>query len=252
MRPGSTMCTLTIDTPRVIVRPSDNQMVWRWDNADPFGNTSPNNNPAGLGQFVYNPRFPGQLYDAETGTYYNINRNYDPALGRYVQSDPIELAGGLNTYSYVFDEPLSFRDIRGLAAGPINSGGTWYSPPAPLSPTTGYAVCDGSGLGGGMEPQLPILTPIDGYCVGDCLAAHEQSHINDFRKINPTICAGVPRGWRPSFPSTPINNGSERNAYDAERNCLLAKLLSLPDCDICRQIIEKYLGDIPGFRKQYE
>jgi hypothetical protein len=40
----------------VITRPSDNQVVWRWDGADPFGNTAPNQNPAGLGVFVYNER----------------------------------------------------------------------------------------------------------------------------------------------------------------------------------------------------
>jgi RHS repeat-associated protein len=78
-----------INTPRVITRATDNQMVWRWDNADPFGVAQPNENPAGLGNFRYNPRFPGQLYDAETGLYYNYYRHYDPKTGTYTQSDPI-------------------------------------------------------------------------------------------------------------------------------------------------------------------
>jgi uncharacterized protein RhaS with RHS repeats len=55
-----------IDTPRIIIRPSDNQMVWRWDAAEPFGNATPNENPSGLGAFSYNSRFPGQLYDKES------------------------------------------------------------------------------------------------------------------------------------------------------------------------------------------
>ena len=50
-----------LNTPRVITRATDNQMVWRWDQADPFGITPPNENPSGLGTFKYNPRFPGQL-----------------------------------------------------------------------------------------------------------------------------------------------------------------------------------------------
>src|SRR6202041_1073968 len=55
-----------LGTPRKITRPSDNGLMWRWD-PDTFGNLPPNTNPAGLGTFTYNLRFPGQYYDAETG-----------------------------------------------------------------------------------------------------------------------------------------------------------------------------------------
>ncbi|MDD2721392.1 MAG: RHS domain-containing protein [Gallionella sp.] len=102
-----------LDTPRQITDTQGN-VVWRWDNQDPFGNNIPNENPNGAGQFSFHLRFPGQYADKETNTYYNINRDYDSALGRYVESDPIGLAGGINTYAYVRSNPLSRTDPLGL------------------------------------------------------------------------------------------------------------------------------------------
>jgi len=105
-----------LNTPRVITRSSDNQMVWRWDNADPFGVIQPNQNPSGLSVFTYNPRFPGQLYDAETGLYYNNHRYYSPGTGTYAESDPIGLQGGINTYAYVNGNPVNLTDPTGQFA----------------------------------------------------------------------------------------------------------------------------------------
>ncbi len=59
-------------------------------------------------------RHPGQYYDTEVGTFYNYFRDYDPATGRYLQSDPIGLQGGLNTYGYVGGSPLRFINSKGL------------------------------------------------------------------------------------------------------------------------------------------
>ena len=61
-----------------------------------------------------NLRFPGQYYDQETNSHYNLFRDYKPNQGRYVQSDPIGTDGGINFYVYVNNKPLHSTDTRGL------------------------------------------------------------------------------------------------------------------------------------------
>ncbi|MBI3730906.1 MAG: hypothetical protein HY254_21555 [Burkholderiales bacterium] len=106
-----------LNTPRVITDNTGTE-VWRWDSA-PFGETLPNEQPQNnVSKFVWNQRFPGQYYDEETGLHYNYFRDYDPQSGRYVQSDPIGLRGGINTYGYVAGNPIRFSDRFGLACPP--------------------------------------------------------------------------------------------------------------------------------------
>jgi RHS repeat-associated protein len=102
-----------LNTPRAITA-TNNSLVWRWDNGDPFGAAAPDQNPAGMGIFEYNLRFPGQIADRETYLVHNGARDYDAMGGRYMQSDPIGLAGGINTYSYALNNPIRYTDPTGL------------------------------------------------------------------------------------------------------------------------------------------
>lgn len=113
-----------LDTPRRVTRPSDNKVMWQWE-SEPFGNSLPDQNPQGAGPFAYNLRFPGQVYDGETGLSYNYFRDYDPGTGRYVEADPIGLAGGsMSLYTYVDNAPTMYVDPLGLYTEIIQWGRT--------------------------------------------------------------------------------------------------------------------------------
>jgi RHS repeat-associated protein len=98
-----------VNRPQKLTDVSDNIV---WDGVfDPFGNVW---SIAGSETMLL--MFPGQYYDSETQLSQNWHRDYDPTIGRYVQSDPIGLWGGINTYAYVGNNPLRYLDPNGMAA----------------------------------------------------------------------------------------------------------------------------------------
>jgi RHS repeat-associated protein len=112
-----------LGTPRAITD-SAGTAIWRWDQvagstttggSAVFGQGAANTDPDGNGTHVtFNPRFPGQYLDAESGLHYNYFRDYEPGTGRYVQSDPIGLAGSIATYEYAAQDPVNSSDEHGL------------------------------------------------------------------------------------------------------------------------------------------
>ena len=179
-----------LGTPRAITRPSDNAVVWEWANSEPFGNNGPNESPSALGTFTYNLRFPGQYFDTETGTHYNRFRDYDPGVGRYIESDPIGLGGGINTFGYVQGNPLILSDPAGLATYqctrrlnnvPFRVGPLYHQYVCIGNPKDGY-TCGGIGPSGSMfdspsvlekdsmRPDLCEKTQDDDTCVEECIA----------------------------------------------------------------------------------
>ena len=108
-----------LNTPKAIADNSG-KVVWRWD-SEAFGSTLANEDPDKDGKtFTYNLRFPGQYYDQSTGLHYNGFRDYDPKTGRYIESDPIGLAGGVNTFGYVGGNPVGSVDGEGLVGYTLN------------------------------------------------------------------------------------------------------------------------------------
>ena len=95
------------DTPQVLTD-SQQKVVWTTQTY-PFGKQNHS------GSIAFNLRYPGQYFDEETGLHYNGHRYYDQNTGRYITSDPIGLAGGVNTYAYVGNDPLGRIDPLGLS-----------------------------------------------------------------------------------------------------------------------------------------
>jgi RHS repeat-associated protein len=110
--PGGTNGTLyyvhsdRLNTPQLVTNSSQTS-VWG-TTYQPYGTT-----PSIVSGITQNLRLPGQNIDAETGFYYNLNRDYMPNIGRYLETDPIGLGGGLNTYAYGKNNPLKFTDRSG-------------------------------------------------------------------------------------------------------------------------------------------
>lgn len=96
-----------LGTPQVLTD-SAGTTVWQ-GSYSPFGEATETTDTV-----EQNIRFPGQYFEEETGLHYNYFRDYDPATGRYIESDPIGLGGGINTFGYVGGRPISRVDPRGL------------------------------------------------------------------------------------------------------------------------------------------
>ncbi|WP_260477038.1 RHS repeat-associated core domain-containing protein, partial [Stenotrophomonas sp. 278] len=105
-----------LGTPRVVIDPMRNLSIWEWSSkSEVFGNQAPNSDPDGDGvAFELALRFPGQQATDASGLYYNYQREYDPAVGRYSQSDPIGLRGGISSYGYAHSNPIGRLDPLGL------------------------------------------------------------------------------------------------------------------------------------------
>ncbi len=105
-----------LGSPRAVVDPQRDKAMWSWSLlGEAFGNGNPSADADQDGVDIsFALRFPGQRKDDASGLTYNYLRDYDAAIGRYLQSDPIGLAGGSSSYGYVGGDPANSSDPYGL------------------------------------------------------------------------------------------------------------------------------------------
>jgi len=206
--------------------------VWAWA-PDAFGNGSPS------GAATVNLRMPGQFYDAESSLFYNWNRYYNPATGRYISSDPIGLEGGINTFLYVDASPVMMIDSEGLNAGEMTLGmaraactlnptscGTFL---AAASPVLATAAVGGTALYGGYKAGQLAAEGI-AWCInemaradeGTCSCQHRDVHTSGGQSCQTLretdVCGGPYKGTGSNSASCQAD--ARENAPQACRGCL--------------------------------
>ena len=211
----------------VAVTDNRNTVVWRWD-PRPFGDSVAEDDPDGDGvRFTLNLRFPGQYFDAETGLHYNYFRDYDPSTGRYIESDPIGLAGGLNTFAYALSNPISFSDRFGLLVD------AYYDSTSGTVMVGAYEILEQA-----RNPESFRLDPIDnnprndvhdpsgrdrfrlhepGNTVG-CIAAEDRNEWDDIRDLinntrTDTVMDNAIPWWAPWRSPAPITRYGHLYVY---------------------------------------
>ncbi len=189
---------------------------------DSFGN--PTNS-----SFPTRYQFTGREFDNLTGLHYYRARFYDPNLGRFTSEDPIGFGGGdINLYAYVRNQPLWFRDPRGLQPGADVLG----------NPNTWRAVGAAAAVAGAFAPPVAVAAVgaaaiYGAWQVGDTIARHPSNPLSRpwvspdvIRPPSPQAsnkqptCQPAPKlkpfPWTPpfKFPIGPIGNGDDDDDWE--------------------------------------
>lgn len=147
-----------------VVTNTSGAVVWRARNLAYHREQTVNHSGFGsLGFGSLGLSFPGQYLDAESGMADNWHRVYDPSSGRYTQSDPIGLEGGLNTYLYANANPLMCIDPYGLFG--------WADMPTLPQPVVNFSAGLGDGLLLGTGEHLRDLAGVDSG-VDECATSY--------------------------------------------------------------------------------
>ena len=165
-----------LNTPRRLIQ-TDGKVAWQWVTSA-FGEVppttgktrfvSPKVNPATTGTTTlanFDLRYPGQVEDTESGLFYNHRRFYGPLEGRYLQSDPVGLAGGWNRLLYAGGDAVNNFDPDGLN---FVSMANWAATRAQwmyyrYGPAIAEFMAGASGVNGAVvSPMSPLVGQIPG------------------------------------------------------------------------------------------
>jgi RHS repeat-associated protein len=236
-----------LGTPRALVNAQTQggqpagTVVWRWrlinqgtSGSNAFGAMAAEEDPDGNGTTVrFDLRFPGQQYDASTGLHYNYFRDYEAGTGRYVESDPIGLRGGVGTYVYGEADPFSTFDPRGLAPTELSDEDCCTAVRTLVSADADGTVACCNGRRIACVWYQPPPGP-EGRKIAKCRVRHENSHLDDDGKCD----EGCPALFR-----TPSKARNECDAYGIELDCLRREKKSCGKSSFCLQRIEAEIAD---------
>jgi RHS repeat-associated protein len=245
IRDGGTIDYLHTDhlgAPRAVTSASATT-IWTWPFAgNPFGDKKANEDPDGnLASLPLELRLPGQYYDKESGLSYNYYRDYDATIGRYVESDPIGLYGGISTYSYASSKPWLLTDRLGLCGQDCCKDVPWRNDPDSKTGATVWCckhatnvcvnpdICKANTKSGLRDYDIDACA-----IVRSCARFHEAIHVR--RHTND--CSSLPDG-SPHFRPTVPDARAECEGYIHEIPCLNISNCHTTECEIVlRQVLD--------------
>jgi len=170
-------------------------------NYTPYGSMAPNMSAPPNG-----PGYTGHVNDPDTGFVYMQARYYDPAMGRFLSTDPVGPAAGntfnFSRYAYANNNPIGNTDPTGMAPGDANDN---YRSAFPYTD----ARFDGNGGGGGggdskKQHSAPSAAPSGAKQVMIGLAKPVMNLLDDIAAVMGDSEASKAPALTPSNPSQAV------------------------------------------------